>query len=260
MRLLGKMISISIRSQMQHRISFILEIIANFCSSLTDLVGIWVLIDRFHIIQGWPMKELAILYGIIHMGFAIGECSARGFDTFGHMIKSGDFDRVLLRPLGTIFQIATRQVQAFKFGRFLQGFLVLLWGAHELRYTLFSLQSGVIFAGVLGTACLFYGLFVIQATLSFWTVETIQLMHITTYGGREVGQFPMSIFPTAFQLFFTMVIPLACVAYYPTAALHGHVSIPLWMALLSPLCGGAFLFLSCRLWQLGVRHYHSTGN
>jgi ABC-2 type transport system permease protein len=54
-------------------------------------------------IQGWTLKEPALIYGILHIGFAIAEASGRGFDTFSRMVIQGDFDRILLRPLGTIF-------------------------------------------------------------------------------------------------------------------------------------------------------------
>lgn len=250
----------SVKSQMQHRASFFMESIANFLASITDIVGIWVLVDRFHMIQGWTLKELSLMYGIIHMGFAIAEATGRSFDKFSQMVKRGDFDRILLRPLGTIFQIAASQVQVLKIGRFLQGLLILTWGFIELDFSLFSFQTVVILLGIAGTACLFYGLFILQATLSFWTTETLELMNIATYGGRETGQFPMTIFPNGFRLFFTCIIPLACVTYYPMATLLHHETFPLWLALVMPLSGIVFLYLSCRLWDLGVRHYHSTGN
>jgi ABC-2 type transport system permease protein len=112
----------------------------------------------------------------------------------------------------------------------------------------------------IGTTCLFYGLFVIQASLSFWTTETLELMNITTYGGVESGQYPMSIYKKGFRLFFTFVIPLGCVAYYPIASSLHIEDIPLEIGTLLPLCGVAFLYAATKFWQLGVRHYHSTGS
>ena len=251
---------VSIRSQMQHRASFFMETVANFFASMTDILGIWILVDRFQVIQGWTLKELAIIYGIIHIGFAIGEATARSFEKFSRMIIKGDFDRLLLRPLGTLFQVASSHVQVLKAGRLLQGAIVLCWGFYELNFSLFSFHTLVILLCILGTICLFYGLFIVQATFAFWTTDTLQLMHIVTYGGRETGQFPFTIFPFGFRLFFTCVIPIATVAYYPVATLLAHESLPFWIALLAPLSGIVFLFLSTQFWKLGVRRYHSTGN
>ena len=176
------------------------------------------------------------------------------------MVKTGDFDKILLRPCSTLLQVAAREFQLMRIGRFLQGLTVLLWGCWELELPLLSARSGIIVLAIVGTTCLFYALFVIQATLSFWTVETLELMNITTYGGVECGQYPMSIYNPGFRLFFTFIIPLACVAYYPIAAMLQQEALPLWLGVLAPFAGIAFLFLSCKLWHLGVNHYHSTGH
>jgi ABC-2 type transport system permease protein len=254
------LIRVSIKSQMQHRASFLMETGANFLASMTDIFGIWVLFDRFHMIQGWTLQELALIYGIIHIGFAISEAIGRGFEKFSRVIIIGDFDRVLLRPLGSLLQIAASRTQLLKIGRLLQGLVVLVWGFFELHLSFFSLHTIVILLSIIGTTALFYGLFVIQATLAFWTTETLELMNISTYGGRETGQFPITIFPDGLRLFFTCIIPLACVVYYPIATLLQHESFPVWATVVSPFSGIVFLCVSFQLWNLGVRHYHSTGN
>lgn len=234
--------------------------IANFFASMTDIFSIWMIFDRFKSIQGWTLKEVAIIYGIIHVGFSIGESLSRGFEKFSPIVKNGEFDRVLLRPLGTLFQIATRETCWIRVGRFLQGLFVLLWGCSELGIHLFSTATFTICCGITGTICLFYGLFVLQATLAFWTTETLDIMNIVTYGGRDVGQYPAHIFPDKFRWFFTFVVPLSCVAYYPIASLLQHEHLPLLLGIMAPITGVCFLLISCRCWKFGVLHYHSTGH
>lgn len=258
-RLFCKMGGASIRTQMQHRASFFLESSANFLAAVTDFVGIWAVVSRFHLLGGWMLPEVAILYGIVHMGFGLAEGMARGFDTFGRVMLAGDFDRVLLRPVGTILQVGVRQIQVLKVGRVLQGFLVLALGFYTLGYSLISFEAFLVLLSVLGTFCLFYGLFMIKATLAFWTIETLKVTDVTTYGGREVGQFPMSLFPLAFQLFFTVVIPIACVVYIPVAFVLGKEPISVSLACLAPAAGGFFLFIASRVWHVGVRRYCATG-
>ncbi len=255
-----KLIGIAIRSQMQYRASFLMLALTHFISTFVDILGIWVLFDRFKMVQGWNLEELALIYGVVHMGFAAAEASARGFDTFSLMIKNGDFDRFLLRPCGTLFQVATCDFQLMRIGRFLQGFVVLMWSCWQLQLSLLSIKGLIILFAFIGTTSLFYALFVIQATLSFWTTETLELMNITTYGGVESGQYPMSIYTQGFRFFFTFIIPLACVAYYPMAILLHHENFSLWLGIIFPFAGIAFLCLSCFLWKIGVRHYHSVGS
>lgn len=260
LRLFFRLIGISFKSQMQHRASFFMLISTYFLSTFIDIIGIWILFDRFKTIQGWTLQEVAIIYGIMHIGFSIPEAFARGFDNFGSLLRTGDFDRILLRPLGTLFQMVSREIHWIRLGRLLQGCMILAWGCTELEFTLNSLHASIIFFAIIGTAALFYGLFILQATLTFWTTETLELMNITTFGGLEVGQYPMSIYNSVLRGFFTIIIPLACVAYYPIAAALNHETIPMWLGAVAPLAGLIFLSLSIRLWKLGVRHYNSTGS
>lgn len=260
MKLFFKLIGVSFRSQMQHRASFVMLSLALFLSSFVDIIGIWVLFDRFKLLQGWTFEELAVIYGIMHMGFATAESLGRGFDTFGLLVKSGDFDRLLLRPVGTLIQVATREVMITRIGRFLQGLVVLLWGCFVLKISLLSWKAGIILMSYLGTAALFYGLLILQGTLSFWTTETLEIMNILTFGGMETGQFPMTIYKPSFRLFFTFIVPLACVGYYPIATMLKHESMPIWIGVLLPFAGVIFLWISTYVWELGVRRYHSTGS
>lgn len=260
MRLFLKLMTLSLRSQMQYKASFIMLTLSFFLGTFVDIFAVYVLFDRFQMVKGWTLPEVGIIYSIVQMGFAIAEAFSRGFDTFSKLVKQGDFDRLLLRPLSPLLQVAVSDIHAMRIGRFLQGLSVLFISLKSLSLSLFSIHAVLIVCSIIGTACLFYGLFVIQATISFWTIETLEIMNITTFGGMQAGQYPMSIYPKMFRYLFTFLIPLACVGYYPVAAILQHESISMWLAPFLPLTGGLFLFLACRFWHLGVRHYRSTGN
>lgn len=258
--LLWKLIHVSIRSQMQYPASFLMLFIGHLLTTFVDIMGLWVLFDRFHIIRGWTLADISLNYGVIQIGFALAEAFARGFDTFQQMIKHGEFDRVLLRPISPLLQIAVQEVQVMRLGRLIQGLCVLIWSIHALSIPVFSLNILIIMCSILGAAALFYGLFVIQATLCFWTIETLELMNITTYGGLQMGLYPMSIYKASLRWVFTFLIPLSCVSYYPLSAVLKHTMLPPWISLITPLGGLVFLFLACQFWRLGIKHYASTGS
>jgi ABC-2 type transport system permease protein len=211
-------------------------------------------------VKGWTFYEVGLIYGIVHIGFGIAESFARGFEEFSRMLIQGDFDCVLLRPIHPLKQIAVHEVQLMRLGRSVQGAIVLAWSLSQFSFHFFSIQTLVIFLSIIGTAALFYGLLIIQAAISFWTIETLEIMSITTYGGLQTGQYPMSFYDRPFRLIFTILVPLSCVAYYPIATLLQHESIPIWSAIIAPLSGLVFFYLACQLWNFGSRRYLSTGS
>lgn len=253
-------IGVSMRSQMQYRASFLLMATAYFVVSGVEFLGIWIFFNRFQSIGGWHLAEVALLFGMINIAFAVAEAMSRGFDQFSNMVKSGDFDTVLLRPRSTALQIAGQELQVMRIGAVVQPLIILVWAIGELPATWSAASLILILWSIVGGVCLFYGLFVFQATMTFWTTETLELMNILTYGGTETGKFPLSIYKPQLRWFFTFIIPLACIAYIPSLSILERPEASVWQGWLAPFVGVAFFLVSLVAWNAGVRHYRSTGS
>ncbi len=264
MYLYARYIAISFRSQMQYRASFVMQSIGQLLFGATDFLAIWTLFDRFGALEDWRLPEVALFYGMVNVAYAITDTTSRGFDALGHMVRSGDFDRLLLRPRSTALQLAGQELTLRRIGRLLQGLAVLFWAVHALDVAWSLGRVLLTVVAILGGTCLFYGLIVLQATLSFWTIESLEIMNAVTYGGREAGMYPLTIYRTWFRRLFTFVVPLACVSYFPALAILGRddtvLSSPVWFRWSAPLAGVLFLVVSLQVWKFGIRHYRSTGS
>jgi ABC-2 type transport system permease protein len=263
LRLYFRYMGVALRGQMQYRTSFWLLSFSHLAITFIEFLGIWAMFSRFGSIRGWSFAEIAVLYGIVHIAFSFAEGLGRGFDTFPELIKSGDFDRLLLRPCSTLLQVAGQDIQMFRVGRLLQGMLVMGWGVTALGIHHSPLKMFLLFFAIAGGACLFYGLLIVQATIAFWTIESLELMNTVTYGGTEAGQYPLTLYRSWFRLFFTFVVPIASINYLPAPALLGRSdlgAIPVFIQWTSPVIGLAYLMFCLQTWKLGVRHYRSTGS
>ena len=251
------------RSQMQYRASFVMLTLGYMITTGLEFVAIVLLFDRFGTIEGWQLREVAFVYGVVNVSFAFADAATRGFDTFGTMVKSGDFDRLLTRPRSTALQLAGQELTLRRIGRLTQGLIVLIWASSGLDVDWSVVKVGLLLATVAGGACLFAGLIVLQATLAFWTTETLEIMNTLTYGGVETTQYPISIYSPWFRRFFTFGVPLACVSYFPSLAIMGvqdPLGSPIWFQYTAPLIGIGFLVAALQVWKLGVRRYLSTGS
>ena len=114
-----------------------------------------------------------------------------------------------------------------------------------------------------GGVALFGGILVLQATLSFWTVESLEVANVLTYGGVQAAQYPMNIYAAWFRRLLTFGVPLACIAYYPVLAIlrrSDPLGAPDWLLPFTPVAGFAFLALAFVAWRAGVARYGSTGS
>jgi ABC-2 type transport system permease protein len=200
---------------------------------------------------------------MVNVAFALAEAFARGFDTFPALVKSGELDRLFLRPRSLALQVAAQEVQLMRVGRLVQGAIVLAMGARALGVDWTAGRVLLLGASIAGGACTFAGLFVLQATMSFWTVETLEVLNAVTYGGTETAQFPISIYRPWFRAFFTWVVPLACANYFPAHAILGRpdeLGSALAFQCASPLVGVVFLGATLLAFRAGARRYRSTGS
>ena len=263
LRLYLRYVGVSLRSQMQYRASFIMLSLGTFLTSAAEFLGVWVLFGRFGTLRGWTLPEVALFYGLVSCAFALAEGAARGFDVFSDLVRSGDFDRILLRPRSPALQVAGRELQLMRVGRLAQALFVLLWAASALEVSWTLPRLLLTLGAIAGGACLFGGLFILQATMCFWTTESLEVMNTVTYGGVQTAQYPITIYRAWFRQFFTFVVPLAAVTYFPALAIVGRAD-PLGTSVafqaLAPLIGVAFLAAALQVWRIGVRHYCSTGS
>ncbi|MCI0520999.1 MAG: ABC-2 family transporter protein [Chloroflexi bacterium] len=264
LRLYGRLIAVQVRSQMQYRASFFLDAAASFMGNIIWFVTLALVMQRFDNIGGWTLGEVAFLYATVDVAFGIMDMLFSGFDPshFSRYIARGGFDQFLLRPVNLTLQVLGSRFMLRRLSRILEGGIVLAvalslaevnWTAEKLLYYPLVVLSLVIFFGAL---------FIVGATMSFWTVEAIEVINIFTYGGAEMMAYPMHIYPDWMRGFFTYIVPGIFFNYYPALYFLGKPDpfhLPGYAPFLAPLAAGAVLVAALLFWDYGIRHYQSTG-
>ena len=255
-----KYIRMVIKSFLQYRVSLLLTALGQFFVSFFAFIGMYLLFERFDNIAGWTFAEVALCFGIANTAFSITECYARGFDMFQNFIRTGSFDRIMLRPRSTILQVLGSSFELSRAGRLAQSLIVLAlavswldtsWGLLTVLTLVFMVLSGVF---------IFTGIFILGATVCFFTIEGLEFINIFTDGGRELASYPLTVYPKWLMRFFTFIIPFGAFNYMPLMYLTGRAGGFEILYLLSPLLGVVFLIPCLLIWQAGVKRYLSTGS
>jgi ABC-2 type transport system permease protein len=260
-----RLISIQIRSQLQYRAPFVLDVVALALVTGLGILTLAFVFEHFGSIAGWNLAEVAFLYGLVEFSFGLMDMLFSGFDpqSFGRQVRMGLFDQLLLRPVNLTLQVLGSDFVLRRIGRIIQGGVVLLiamtwvevsWTAGKLLYLPLV---------VLGQVCFFGGLFVIGATLSFWTIDSLEAVNIFTYGGSEMISYPMHIYQDWMRRFFTFVLPAIFLNYYPALFFlekSDPLQMPAFAPFLSPAVGLGVLAAALAFWNFGIRHYQSTGS
>lgn len=260
MKLYFKYMSILFRSQMEYRTSFILLSIGQFFVPFLIFVSIFMFFQRFPNMGGWTLYEVALCYSVIHIAFSVSECFARGFDNFSSLVINGDFDRILVRPRNTVLQVLGSKFEFTRIGRLTQSIIVLVYSLININISWSSSKVFTLCFMMLSGVFIFTGIYMLGASLCFWTIEGLEVINIFTDGGREMSQYPLSIYKEWVRKFFTFVIPFGAVNYLPLMFILDKVSGNNLIYMLTPIFGIIFIVPCILVWSFGVKHYKSTGS
>lgn len=260
-----RLLSVQVRSQMQYRTAFLLELVATLINMALIFLSVALVLQRFGGLGGWSVGEVAFLWGMVEIAFGIMDLVFSGFDPafFGQRVRLGTFDQLLLRPVNVLTQVLGSEFLLRRLGRIAQG--MLIFGvALALIDVDWSVGKLVYWPLVIGGLIAYFGaLFMIGSTITFWTVESIEAINILTYGGTELMAYPMHIYADWLRRTFTYAVPAIFLNYYPALYFLDKpdpFGLPGFVRFLSPLIGAAFFGAALAFWQFGMKHYQSTGS
>ncbi len=255
--------NLRLRGQMQYRSSFLMQIFGGFVVSFGELIVLLTLFQRFENLGGWSLGEVLFLHGMSLVMFSVSETLSQGLRGVPILIREGTFDRVLVRPMSAFVQALVTDVSLRHLGLVAQGVLVfglaislvdIAWSPAKVTFLAVVLVSG---------AALFLALFTIEAIISFWTVNSLEAINAFTYGGSDLGQYPIHIFDQRLRALFLWIIPIGFLTYYPALYILDKpdpLGLPGVARFVGPIAACLFCAVVAWGWNVAIRHYRSTGS
>lgn len=257
------MVLASVRGQMQYRLSFATEVASGLLFQSMGFVFVWAILARFETLGGWSLGEVAVLYGLRLSAHGIWVLMFSQLYRFDGIVREGEYDRFLIRPVPAIFQLMFTSVRVTVIGDFIGGLVIL--GAALSRAQIEWTPALVVFliASVL-LGSLIDGAFQLgPAGLAFRFLDTLPIRITFDDIFSRFGGYPVSIFGQVAQWAFTSILPIAFMAYIPASVLLGRTSeliVPAWLAWMSPVVCVVAFAIGLRFFLGQSRHYQSSGH
>lgn len=259
-RLIGGM---WIRSTMAYRASFAMTTFANFAVTALDFVAILLMFSRIDALGGWPLPEVAFLYGLSCVAFGLADLAIGSMERLGQRVRDGTLDTLLVRPAPVLAQVAADRFAIRRLGRVTQGSLVLGYALANVDIDWTPLRVLLMPVIVLSGAGIFCAVFVAGAAFQFVAQDASEVQNAFTYGGTTMLQYPPTVFGKELVRGVTFLLPLAFVNWLPAAYVLGRplpLGLPRWVAFASPLVAVGCCALAGLAWRAGLRTYRSTGS
>lgn len=259
----GRVIASRVRGQLAYPASFALDVVAQVLGQGIELVAILVVFTQVTELGGFSEGEVLLMYGIAATAFGLADLTVGEIEELPELIRSGEFDVLLLRPLSTLAQVLTVDIALRRIGRVATGVgvygyalatLDLSWSPPQLLVALTAPVAGAVLIGAI---------FVGTNAVSFWLVDGREVANSFTYGSSFATSYPITIYGPALRRALCVVVPVAFVAYFPALALLDRpdpLGLPEVLRWCSPLVAAAAVGVAALVWRSGVRHYQGTGS
>ena len=234
--------------------------IAFFSSMAATVLGfgfVLVLFSKIPQLQGWSFYEILFLYAFSLIPLGFFNVVSWNLYEFGDIyIIQGRFDRILLRPVDTLFQVLFEKFRIESLQEVVTGLLVievcagrlhLSWGIADYFWFALMVACG---------AVIYLSVFLILTAVSFWFEDRVGIVP-PVFNMLTFGRYPLTIYNVFIQFMLSWIIPFGFASFYPTTHFLGRQSFATYFYLV-PVVATVFFTLAVLVWNKGVENYSST--
>lgn len=258
LRIYLKITAQCIKSRLSYRSDFIISTFGVVIMNAAGFVSFWVLFRNFSSISDWKYEEMLFLYSFSLIAFIPAGCLFDNNWNLRFNVQSGDFIKYCFRPLNIFFYFISEVFDLKGLGQLTVGIIMLAYSWKKMALG-FSFTIFIKLVISLFSASLFLiTLLNLSAATCFWMINSGSIMDFVAKF-RDYARYPVTIFNSFFRFFFTFVIPIAFISYYPSLIFLRPAEVPL-LTYLAPLLGISFFILSYLVWMKGANSYSGTGS
>lgn len=248
----------SVMSVFIYRVNSLLFGITPIIWMLTSLVFISVIFGGIKEIGGWNYWEVMLLLGIHELVF-LGTWMffADNLDEFIYNVRTGAFDRTLVKPANHRFLVSFGSIDFTGIGGLFNTIVILSLAFPHVVVKISALKIILFLISLLSAYAITYLLYFSISCLSLYFVNAFTFSD-WLLEATDFDRYPAEIYSRGFRRFLFFGLPILFFAYVPTAILLGK--IPDYFVGLGLLVVIWLLILSTVLWRKGLKRYQSASS
>ena len=248
-----------LKKLMEYKLDFLTGAIGMFLSQAINLFFLSVIFSNIPALDGWTFEQIIFIYGFALIPKAIDHLFTDNLWAIGYfIIRKGDFDKYLTRPVSTLFTVTVEKFQVDAFGELVVGIALLCWSAPGLDLKISALNIILFITAIFFATFIYTGVKLITASVAFWTKKSGSVIYMF-YMVNEFSKYPTTIYNRTVRTIITYIIPFAFTAFFPAGYFIAGGNA--WYciggtALMAVILMTAGIFV----WNKGVSSYESAGS
>ncbi|SFT00164.1 ABC transporter permease [Marininema halotolerans] len=247
-----------VKTRLQYRSDFFVQMVTDIMFQTVNLVFILVVFNHTTHLSSWSREEVIFIYGYFLVPFSIFAAFFNLWEFNERYIIKGELDRVLTRPVHSLFQVMMETMTPESLSGALTGMAVMGWASWEMDLQFHWYDPLLFLLFALGGAAIYGGLYIMLTSISLFSDSKTDIQPIM-YNVGNYGRYPIDIYNKVIQIVLTWLMPFAFVGFYPASFLL-HDDRWLTFAMLTPVMGFLWFALGIMVWNLGIKNYRGAGS
>jgi len=255
----------SLVREMAFRGNFLIEVVTNAFWFAAQLVFFSLIFGSVREMNGWTRHQFfafmatGMIVNTLIEAFFMPNCA-----NFSELIRTGNLDFALLKPIDTQFLISFEKLDLGALCHLLLPLALLGYALRELGWPVDWIDL-VMYLGLVGLGvAFFYSLMIVLAAASVWFGRNQGLyefwFYITVFARYPRDIYAGSIAANVLRTVFSFVIPILLVITVPAEVVVGKALRPSWITLVTALAALVGLYLSRRIFMLALKSYRSASS
>jgi ABC-2 type transport system permease protein len=245
--------------RLEYKADFFIAFFSSMAATVLGFGFVLVLFTKIPKLQDWSFYEILFLYGFSLIPLGFFNVVSWNLYQFGDIyIIQGRFDRIMLRPVHTLFQVLFEKFRLESLQEVITGIFVVAiavkhlnvpWPAGDYLWFILMVASG---------ALIYLAVFLMLTAVSFWFEDRVGIVP-PVFNMLTFGRYPLTIYNVFIQFMLSWIIPFGFASFYPTTHFLGRTTFNTYFYLV-PVVAASFFVLALFVWNRGVENYSSTGS
>lgn len=244
---------------MEYKGDFITGAIGMLIAQLCNIAFISVIFTQIPNLKGWSFEEVLFIYGFSLIPKAIDHLFFDNLWSVGYFIvRKGDFDKYLTRPINPLFHVMAEKFQIDAFGELIMGIVLLSCSLPSLQIQWSVTKLVLIAVAVIFSSFIYTGIKIGTSAIAFWTKQSGAVIYMV-YMVNQFANYPIDVYNNAVRSILTYIIPFAFTSYFPALYFLTGEN-PLFNIGMTVVASIVVMLVGIAVWNVGIKAYESAGS
>src|SRR5262245_4313557 len=255
----------SIVREMAFRGNFLIEVVTNAFWFAAQMVFFTLIFGNVSAVNGWSRNQFfafmatGMIINTLIEAFFMPNCA-----NFSELIRTGNLDFALLKPIDTQFLISFEKLDMGALCHLFFPLALLGYSLGHLGWPVSWLDAAM-YVGLVGLGvAFFYSLMILLAATSVWLGRNQGLyefwFYITIFARYPRDIYAGSVGGDLLRILFSYVLPILLVITVPAEVVVGKALRHSWITAISAAAALLGLYVSRRVFYLALKSYRSASS